>query len=66
MGKSAGRLYYEKIHERLPEGVKRQANKVIRVGAKATKRLRNRKEIEARGRAWVAGKRAKLGKRLPK
>jgi hypothetical protein len=65
MGKSAGRRAYE-AYDQLPEGVKRQANKVIRLGAKATKGFRNRKVIESRGRAWVEAQRRKIGKHAPK
>jgi hypothetical protein len=63
LGKSAGRRAYE-AYDQLPEGVRRQTDKVIRLGAKATKSFRNRKVIESRGRAWVAAQRRKLPKRL--
>jgi hypothetical protein len=65
MGK-LGRKVYETVYDPLPEGIKRQADKVIRLGAKATRSFRNRKVIESRGKAWVEAQRRKIGKHAPK
>jgi hypothetical protein len=53
MGKSIGRLYHDEVRARMPENVKRTTDKVLSRGAKATKKLRNREEIQRRGKAWT-------------
>jgi predicted subunit of tRNA(5-methylaminomethyl-2-thiouridylate) methyltransferase len=54
MGRSAGRRVYD-AYSQLPDGVRRQTDKLVKLSAKATRRLRDRKQIEERGRAWVRG-----------
>lgn len=59
MGKSFGRKCFD-VYDRLPDGVKRHTDKMIRTGAKATKSLRNREQIEKRGRAHAKKIRGRL------
>jgi hypothetical protein len=50
MVKSAGRRVWEVYDERTPDGVKRRVNRVVKITAKATKRLRDKKQIAAQGK----------------
>ena len=59
MGKSLGRRCYD-VYDKLPPRVKHHTDKAIRVGAKATKNLRDKKQIESRGKASVAAVRRRL------
>lgn len=59
MGKSFGRRVFE-VYDKLPDGVKQHTDKMIRTGAKATKSLRNREQIEKRGRAHAKKLRGRL------
>ena len=56
MGRSLLRRYHDEVRGRLPDDLRRGVDGALRVGAKATKRLRNKAEIEKRG--------AELKKRL--
>jgi hypothetical protein len=64
MGKSIGRLYHDEVRARMPENVKRTTDKVLSRGAKATKKLRNKEEIQRRGQAWTQGVKKSLAKNL--
>jgi len=59
MGKSAGQRAYE-VYENLPDSVRRHTDKAIRISAKATKRIRDKEQIQRKGKAWVSNQRKKL------
>jgi len=59
MGKSVGRRVYD-VYSELPDGVKKHTDKAIRVCAKATKKLRDRKEIERQGKAFTKSLRKRI------
>jgi hypothetical protein len=61
MARSRGARVYE-LYERLPEGIRRRTDGAIKFGVKSTKGFRDRKTIEARGKAWVAAQKRNLTK----
>jgi hypothetical protein len=52
MVKSAGQRAFE-LYDRLPDSVKVHTDKAIRISAKATKRIRDKEQIQKQGKAWV-------------
>jgi len=59
MAKSRGQWVFEK-YEQLPDSIRKHTDKAIRISAKATKRIRDKKQIETKGKAWVSNQRRKL------
>jgi hypothetical protein len=49
MGKTLGRRTWEAYEDHVPDGVKQRVDKVVRIGAHATRRVRDKKQIAAQG-----------------
>lgn len=61
MPKSFGRRCYD-AYSQLPDGIRCHTDKAIRAGAKATKRLRDKKAIERQGESLKRSLRRRVGR----